>query len=120
VLVTEGVECALAFVSPDVVWHAFPQLVDESEFRGHDGVRRMAAMFPDSVEDFEMRVEEFRDCGDRVVELWTMSGRIKGSTGPRVRQQFAIVLSNFRDGMIGEGRNFSTWREALEFAGLRE
>ena len=62
---------------------------------------------------------EFRDLGDRVVELGEITGRIK-ATGVPIRQPFAMVLSDFRDGKIGEGRNFLTWQQALEAVGLRE
>jgi ketosteroid isomerase-like protein len=115
-----GVERALSFLSRDVVWYPFPEWVEESEFHSHDGFRRMAAFFTDTFDDFAIRVEEFRDLGDRVVELGETTGRIKGSTGAPICQPLAIVLSDFRDGKIGQGRNFSTWRQALEAVRLRE
>ena len=46
-------------------------------------------------------------------------GRIKGSGVP-IRQPLGMVSSDFRDGKIGENRNFLTWQEALEAVGLRE
>jgi ketosteroid isomerase-like protein len=118
-LAAGGVEAALAFVSRDSVWYPYPGWVEESEYRGHDGFRRMAALFGDNFDDVVIRVEEFREVGDRVVELGEITGRIKGSGVP-IRQPHAMVLSDFRDGKIGEGRNFLTWRQALEAVGLRE
>src|SRR5262249_33198485 len=76
-LAAGGAESALAFVARDSVWYAFPEWVEESAFRGHDGFRRMAALFADMFDDFALRIEEFREFGDRVVELGEMTGRIK-------------------------------------------
>ena len=118
-LAAGGVEAGLAFVSRDVVWYPFPEWVEQSAFRGHDGFRRTAACLRTSFDDFALRIEEFRDFGDRVVELGEMTGRIKGSAAP-IRQPSAMVLSDFRDGKIGQGRNFSTWRQALQAVELRE
>ena len=46
-------------------------------------------------------------------------GRIKGSDVP-IRQPLGTVYSDFRAGMVGEVRNFLTWRQARESVGLRE
>jgi hypothetical protein len=67
----------------------------------------------------ELEVREVRRVGDRVVVLGETVGRIKGSGVP-IRQPIGTVYSDFRDGRIGEGRNFLTWREALEAVGLPE
>lgn len=95
-----------------------PEWVEESAYRGHDGFRKMAVLYADNFDDFAIRIEEFRDLGDRVVELGEITGRIKG-TGV-IRQPLGMVLSDFRDGKIGEGRNFLTRRQALEAVELRE
>ena len=118
-LAAEGVEAALSFLACDVVWYPYPGWVEESEYRGHDGFRRMAALYADNFDDYAIRIEEFRDVGDRVVELGENTGGIKGS-GVSIRQPIGIVLSDFRDGKIGEGRNFLTWPQALEAVGLSE
>jgi hypothetical protein len=60
-----------------------------------------------------------REVGDRVLLLGETFGRIKGSAVP-IRQPLGAVYSHFRDGQIGEGRNFLTWDQAREAAGLRE
>jgi hypothetical protein len=55
----------------------------------------------------------------QVLVLAETVGRIKGSGLP-IRQPFGAIYWDFRDGRIGETRNFLTWREALEAAGLSE
>jgi ketosteroid isomerase-like protein len=114
-----GVESLLAFVSADVAWYPFPEWVEESEYRGHDGFRRVMAVWTENFDDFKVEVHEFRQVGDRVLFLGETAGRIKGSGVP-IRQPLGIVFSDFRDGQVGEARNFLTWQQALEAVGLRE
>ena len=71
------------------------------------------------LDDFELEVREVREVGDKVLVLAETVGRIKGSGVP-IRQPFGAVYWDFRNGQIGEGRNFLTWREAIKAAGLSE
>ncbi len=80
-----GVEAALRFLASDVVLYPFPEWVEASEYRGHDGIRRVLAVWTENFDDFTMELQELRDTGDRVVALYEQWGRIKGS-GVRVRQ----------------------------------
>ena len=45
---TEGIDAALAFVSPDVVWYPTDRWLDDSAYRGHDGMRRLSAAFSEN------------------------------------------------------------------------
>ena len=115
----DGVEACLPGFSPDVVIYPFPEWPQQSEYRGHDGLRRLLAEWIDNFDDFAFHVHEVREVGDRVLLLGETAGRIKGSGMP-IRQPFGVVFSTFRNGQIGEGRNFLTWDETLEAAGLSE
>jgi ketosteroid isomerase-like protein len=114
-----GVQAALTSFAPDVVLYAFPEWPGPSEYRGHDGMRALMAEWTENFDDFEMEVCEVREVGERVLVLAETVGRIKGS-GVSIRQPFGAIYWDFRNGQIGETRNFLTWREALEAAGLRE
>ena len=114
-----GVEAALDSFAPDVVLHAFPEWPGPSEYCGDDGVRALLAEWIDNFDGFQMEVHDVRDVGDRVLLFAETIGRIKGSGLP-IRQPLAAIYWDFRDGQIGEGRHFLTWREALEAAGLSE
>jgi uncharacterized protein len=114
-----GVEACLPGFSPDAVIYPFAEWPQSTEYRGHDGLRKLLAEWTDNFDDFAFHVHEVREVGDRVLLLGETTGRIKGSGMP-IRQPFGAVFSSFRDGQIGEGHNFLTWDEALEAAGLRE
>ncbi|MGI8512553.1 MAG: nuclear transport factor 2 family protein [Solirubrobacteraceae bacterium] len=114
-----GVEALMPFFTRDVVFHPFPEWVEENEYRGHAGVRAVTSVWTDNFDDFEFEVSELREVGDKVVMLGATVGRIQGSGVP-IRQPLGAVYSDFRDGQVGEGRNFLTWQQALEAVGLSE
>ena len=114
-----GIEAALPFFTPDVIAYPFPEWVEESEYRGHNGLRRLIAVWTDNFDEFEFHPHEIREVDDRVLVLAETAGRIKGSGVP-IRQPLGQINSDFRDSMIGKIHNFLTWRQALEAAGLAE
>jgi ketosteroid isomerase-like protein len=114
---TGGIAAALRFYAPDFVWYPGPGWVEDDVYRGHDGARRLNAIFLENFEDYVLAVHEIRAVGDRVLALYEATGRIKGSGLP-IRQPIGIVLSRFHDEMISEVRSFFSWREALETVGL--
>ncbi|HEX3432559.1 MAG TPA: nuclear transport factor 2 family protein [Solirubrobacteraceae bacterium] len=114
-----GIDAALSFFSPDVVWYPTDRWVDDAAYRGHDGVRRIAAAFSGNFDDFRYEVDDLRDAQDRVVALVDMIGRIKQSQD-EVSQRLGLVLSGFSDGTIREVRVFSSWSDALEAVGLKQ
>ncbi len=86
----------------DVVLYPFPEWVEQSEYRGHDGLRAHVGRWTENFDDFSIEVAELRDAGDKVVVLGETGGRIKGSGVP-IRQPVGIVYTGFRDGHITEG-----------------
>ncbi len=113
----EGIDAALSFFSPDVVWYPIERWVDDSAYRGQDGMRRLAAAFSENFDDFRYDVHDIRAAQDRVVALVNMKGRIKHSRS-EVSQQRGFVVSGFRDGTFREIRSFPSWHDALEAVGL--
>ena len=115
----EGIDAALSFFSPDVVWYSTDRWLDGSAYRRHDGMRTLVAAFSENFDDFRYDVHDIRDAQDRVVALVDMRGRIKHS-GSEVSQRRGFVISGFRDGTFGEVRAFLSWSEALGAVGLAE
>jgi ketosteroid isomerase-like protein len=115
----ENIDAALSCCSPDVVWYTTDSWLDGSAYRGHDGMRRLAAALPEHLDDFRFDVHETRDAQDRVVACIDMTGRIKHSEA-EVSQRLGFVVSGFRDGTFREVRAFPSWRDALKAVGLAE
>ena len=70
----------LEFYPEDVVWFPFPDSPESANgFRGHDGIREVMAGWSDSFDEYTVATNEIRDCGDKVVWLGEISGRIRGS-----------------------------------------
>jgi hypothetical protein len=87
---------------------------------GHDGFRKLAAVWSESTEDGALDVHEVRDLHDRVLILAEFTGRAR-DTGEPSRQRFGVVNSDLRsDGKVGAVRFFLTWQEAREAVGLAE
>jgi ketosteroid isomerase-like protein len=115
----QGIDAGLSFFSPDVVWYPIDRWLDDSEYRGHDGMRKLAAAFSENFDDFRYDVHDIRDAQDRVVALVDMIGRIKHSRA-EVSQRRGFVVSGFRDGAFRQIRSFPSWSEALKAVGLQE
>jgi ketosteroid isomerase-like protein len=114
-----GIDVALSFCSTDVVWYPTDRWLDDSAYRGHDGMRMLAAAFSENFDDFRYEVHDIRDAGDRVVALADMIGRIKYSRA-EVSQRLGFVISGFREGTFREVRAFTSWSGALKAVGLAE
>lgn len=116
---TEGIDAALSFFGPDVVWYTTDRWVDGSAYRGHDGMRTLTAAFTENFDDFRFDVGDIYDAQDRVVALIHMTGQIKGSESP-ISQPVGLVVSDFRSGTFGEVRAFAAWDAALKAVGVDE
>ena len=113
-----GVEGMAPFFTADHVTYSIPGWPDDSEYHGHDGLRKLSQQW---TEDFDVsfHVQELRDAADVVVALVEMTARTKGTSVP-IRGPLGVVHAAFRDGLIGETRYFASWQKALEAAGLSE
>jgi ketosteroid isomerase-like protein len=114
-----GIEAALVFYAPDFAWYVGPGWLEDGVYRGHEGARRVDAVFLENFDDYTLEVQEIRPVADRVLALYEATGHIRGSGAP-VRQQLGLVMSDFHHGTIGEVRSFFSWKEALDYMGLAE
>jgi ketosteroid isomerase-like protein len=96
-----------------------PQVAElEGAYVGHDGIRAFITTIGDLYEGFQVRLQDLRDLGDRVLALGTASSIGKGS-GIKQEAPLAIVVS-FRDGRITHFKDYGDKDQALEAVGLRE
>jgi hypothetical protein len=57
-----GVEASLAYVHPEVEWHAPPDWLEQRLYVGHDGLRELASFWTAQFDDYGIELE-------RVIEL---------------------------------------------------
>lgn len=114
-----GFDAMLPFYPEDVVWHPAPEWIEDQVYRGHDGARKLSAIWTENFDDLALQPREVRDLQDRVLVLAEATGRAK-ETGLPLRQPYAMVYSDFRQSKIGEVRFYFTWQDALEAVGLQE
>jgi ketosteroid isomerase-like protein len=102
----------------DVVWHTARDLPDRETCSGPAAVQRMLAEGWGTVSDPGCEAEEMIDAGDDVVVRWRGWGTARVSGIPVDWHEAHIY--GVRDGRIVEVREFRTWEEALQAAGLSE
>jgi ketosteroid isomerase-like protein len=103
--------------TPDFEW--YPGIVrglGGGGYRGREGVEQFVADTRENWEEMQIIAKEFRDLGDRVLELGRMKGRGKGSGVP-VDQPFVSIL-DFRGDRIWRLRVYHDRAEGLRAAGL--
>jgi ketosteroid isomerase-like protein len=114
-----GIDAALEYVDPEIEWRAPPEWLEERLYRGHAGIRRLAAFWAQQFDQFRLRPERFIDLGDdRVLALLRQEGIIRGS-GDRVEQAVGWICE-IRDRKLTKVEVHFSWEDALEAAGVGE
>ncbi|HEY6638651.1 MAG TPA: nuclear transport factor 2 family protein [Solirubrobacterales bacterium] len=114
-----GVEAALEFFDPNLEWVAPPEWLEDRVYKGHDGLRRLAAYWTQLFDHYQLEPERSIDVGeDEVVLLLHQRGQIKGSGDP-VEGPIGY-LAQIRDGLVTRVNIYFSWEAALEAAGLSE
>ncbi len=108
-------DAALARLDPDVDWGEPPDMPESvGGYRGREGVVSEFGRFMAAWEELEVRLEEVREVGERVVVLTHWRGRSKGA-GIEVDQRVA-QLYELSDGKVRRLRQFRTREEAVAAA----
>jgi ketosteroid isomerase-like protein len=116
-------DAVLAECQPDVTYcAAITQEIegDAGDFHGHVGIRRWWSDMHDLYDGLFTDVVEFRDLGERVVVVYVVQGRAKGSGLAFENGQTLAQVVTLHHGKITEIRDYSGRSEALEAVGLRE
>jgi ketosteroid isomerase-like protein len=113
----EGVEAALAYFDPEVEWLGPPEWLEKHLYKGHDGIREIAAVWGENFDEYRLDLEEAIDAGNgHVVVLVHQRGLIKGGGGPiegRIGYDWEV-----RDNKGVRVQVYFSWEEALHAAGV--
>jgi ketosteroid isomerase-like protein len=90
-------------------------IMDASEYRGHEGVGRWLEDWSAAWSEFTMEPREYLDMGDSVVFIFLMRGTGR-SSGVAIEREDAMVIE-MRDGLATRVDYFNSRAQALEFAG---
>lgn len=114
-----GVEAALPYLHPEIVWVAPPEWLEDRLYKGHDGIRRLSAHWTQLFDEYTLRPERVIEAGERrVVILLHQQGRISGS-GDRVEAPIGYLVE-VRDTLVARVEIYFSWDATLEAAGLSE
>ena len=114
----EGVEAALVYFDPEVEWLGPPEWLEEHLYKGHDGIRQIAAVWNESFEEYRLDLEKLIDTEDAVVALVYQRGRVKGSPD-LVGSQIGYVWT-VRNGLTLSVQVYFSWDQALKAVGLAD
>jgi ketosteroid isomerase-like protein len=108
----------IEFFDPEIEYHDTPEFPDGGMHLGREAFRRHVESYLDAWSDASVEVDA-RVVGEQVVGRirYTGAGR---ATGIVVETPEFGVLYDFRAGRIRRVRQFTTYADALEAAGLRE
>jgi ketosteroid isomerase-like protein len=93
-------------------------VIDAGEYRGHAGLRRWFEDWSSAWAEFSTESEEMLDAGERVVAVFRLRAKGRGS-GAEVERQDAMVFE-VRDGKIWRIDYYNNRQQALEAVGLAE
>jgi ketosteroid isomerase-like protein len=97
---------------PAVVYHPRTDEPDPYAHAGREAFERLLLGFVESFRDLQFDVVELIDAGDRVIASTVMHGQGSAS-GVAVNDAYVFVYK-LRDGLIVEGWEYRTRREALD------
>jgi ketosteroid isomerase-like protein len=112
------VDALLTLSDPDVCMVPVRALLDGSEYRGHDGVRRFMADMDEDWTEREIVPDEMRELGDSVVVLGVFRA-VGRASGTEISHPLAWV-AQVRDGLLVRLRAFTDQEAALREAGAAE
>jgi ketosteroid isomerase-like protein len=113
-------ERAIELAHPEVVLDATRNVFNPKTYIGKDGLRQWLTDMDDVWEGIHSEQNEFIDAGDRVVVIYRLVGKGKGSGVEVVGAPNAAVLT-VRDGLVIRSEiGYTSRREALEAAGSPE
>jgi ketosteroid isomerase-like protein len=110
-----GLEAALEYLHPDVEWLPLLELPETQSFRGHEGIKRLAALFEEAFGEVRIEADQYLDAGDHVVVVGRL--RVTGAGSGAVTESHRVWVLTLRDGKIIRQTTFKEKAEALEAIG---
>jgi ketosteroid isomerase-like protein len=111
-------DAAIKDFDPEIEW-VLPAQQQSDSGTGPDAALRFFEEIDETMEELELKPQEFIDAGDRVATRLRHRGRGKLS-GVEIDEELYHQVATFSNGKIVRMEYFADWDAALEAAGLRE
>ena len=113
-------EALFAHFHPELVYHPRADEPDPSPHVGRDAYERLANGFADSFSEVTYEVLELIDAGDYVIISTVLHAvpRGQGSASAAGVSDTYVFVNKQRDGLVVEGWEYKTEREALKVVGM--
>ena len=115
-----GVEAILDFLTPDIEWRTWARFARTTHVEhGHEGVRRVLAVYEENLSDLQAEPSEFIDAGEQVVVPVTLRGKSKGSEEPFELELVHVwTVAPDHPGLARKLDVYESREEALDSVGL--
>jgi ketosteroid isomerase-like protein len=108
---TDGLEASMSYLHPDVEWFTNPDAPDMGAFKGHDGIRKLAAMLDEVLGEVRIQPDRFVEAGEDVVVLGRLF--VTGTESGAATESRRAWLYTLRDGKIIRHMTFTNEDDAL-------
>jgi ketosteroid isomerase-like protein len=108
------VDAQLALLDPDVELVEWPETIDQSTYRGHDGAIKAFQSWFEAWERLRNEVDEIVENGDKVLVCGRTHGKGRGSSVEVVIDAFNVYT--IRNGKVTRMEFFTTEEPALRAA----
>ncbi len=108
----------LSVFDPGLIYHPRADEPDPSPHVGRDAYEQLVRGFIESFSEIKYDLLEVREAGDYVVASTVIRCRVRDS-GISVNDAYVFV-TRVRDGLVVEGWEYRTMKEALEAVGLSD
>jgi hypothetical protein len=103
------------FYDSEAELHTPPEWLDQSVYRGHEGLREVLRLWTESFDEYQWSQERLIDGPEAVVGLYHQRGKIKG-VDSWIEQPIGCVY-RFRGERISRLDVFFSWEAAIDAAG---
>ena len=108
---TDGLEASMSYLHPDVEWFTNPDAPDMGAFKGHEGIRKLAAMLEEVLGEVRIQPDRFVEAGEDVVVLGRLF--VTGTESGAATESRRAWLYTLRDGKIIRHMTFTNEDDAL-------
>ncbi len=106
-----GTEGVVRFYAQDCEFHMPPDWIEQNLYRGREGFRKLSDAWFGQFDDYRWVPVELEELdGDRVLGLYLMQGRSRGSDVPI--EQHVGLITTIEGGLITYTEAFFTWEDA--------